>query len=571
MDTVSNGITLRSRYEPLNGGRVGLFGFAGTIEATLNALFSGGFQGATGYTGYTGYTGPSGTISISGTNFGDYIYWNTYTSPASWQVGDLNVNIGGFAGMTGNSGRTVSVGYQSGETSQGTGAVAIGYQAGQTTQGTDSIAIGNGAGNTSQPPNSIIINASGSVLNGSTGGLYVNPVRFMPGVTGAFTFFNTSTNELFAGNIVVSDPNTNLKYSAGILSYTGTPSYSGLTLNENNIALGNGSSQSVNSVRIGYEAGNGSPTGTYGVAIGPFAGYQNQLQSAIAIGSSAGYQNQQPSATAVGNTAGTSAQGTGAVAIGNNSAANSQGQNAVAIGNSSGQMFQGENSVAIGNQAGYTGQGPQSISIGYQAGYYDQAGTSVAIGSFAGYTGQAANSIILSASGSAVNAATGGFFVAPIALNINGTTSGFTGCLQYNPTTAQVIYNTAKTFIIDHPTHPDKYLVHACIEGPEMGIYYRGEDQIRNGKCRIKLPAYTTKLGTDWTIQATYSCDFSEEIDLDLYKAIVVSKVKNGEFYVLGTDAPFNWTAYGKRGNIETEVLKTKANLAGNGPYTYLK
>ena len=29
----------------------------------------------------------------------------------------------------------------------------------------------------------------------------------------------------------------------------------------------------------------------------------------------------------------------------------------------------------------------------------------------------------------------------------------------------------SKSFIIDHPTDPSKYLVHVCLEGPEAGVY----------------------------------------------------------------------------------------------------
>ena len=39
------------------------------------------------------------------------------------------------------------------------------------------MAIGSGAGQTSQSSNSIILNASGSPLNNTTSGLFVNPIR----------------------------------------------------------------------------------------------------------------------------------------------------------------------------------------------------------------------------------------------------------------------------------------------------------------------------------------------------------------------------------------------------------
>jgi hypothetical protein len=45
----------------------------------------------------------------------------------------------------------------------------------------------------------------------------------------------------------------------------------------------------------------------------------------------------------------------------------------------------------------------------------------------------------------------------------------------FNEYNNSLLYNTSKTFIIDHPIKKDKYLVHACVEGPETGVYYRGK------------------------------------------------------------------------------------------------
>jgi hypothetical protein len=58
---------------------------------------------------------------------------------------------------------------------------------------------------------------------------------------------------------------------------------------------------------------------------------------------------------------------------------------------------------------------------------------------------------------------------------IGATGSSQTGnVLLYNTSSKEVIYSSGKTFVIDHPTSPHKYLVHGCLEGPELGIYQRG-------------------------------------------------------------------------------------------------
>jgi hypothetical protein len=47
-----------------------------------------------------------------------------------------------------------------------------------------------------------------------------------------------------------------------------------------------------------------------------------------------------------------------------------------------------------------------------------------------------------------------------------------------------------KTFKIPHPLDPEKVLTHACLEGPESAVYYRGETITRDGKADVTLPDY---------------------------------------------------------------------------------
>ena len=49
-------------------------------------------------------------------------------------------------------------------------------------------------------------------------------------------------------------------------------------------------------------------------------------------------------------------------------------------------------------------------------------------------------------------------------------------------TSTQAELDLKKTFIINHPLDDSKYLVHACLEGPEAGIYYRGDGEITNNE-----------------------------------------------------------------------------------------
>jgi hypothetical protein len=148
-----------------------------------------------------------------------------------------------------------------------------------------------------------------------------------------------------------------------------------------------------------------------------------------------------------------------------------------------------------------------------------------------------------------------------------GATAGAGGVPYIVVTNGQItsISNSAKTFVIDHPLDTTKYLVHACLEGPEGGVYYRGTGSITNNtSTTIVLPAYVTKLATDFTIQLTsiYSGKKMEPI--------YASKVTNNTFQVYGENGEFYWLVQGKRTDIETEPFKTNTTIKGSGPYTWV-
>ena len=108
-------------------------------------------------------------------------------------------------------------------------------------------------------------------------------------------------------------------------------------------------------------------------------------------------------------------------------------------------------------------------------------------------------------------------------------TSGYTG-----PT-------GPKSFVIDHPLNPERYLVHGCIEGPEMGVYYRGESKIEvnHSSSQIILPDYVSTLAYDFTVQITpIYCGKKTNI-------LSTSEVENNIFTVYGKSTQFYWFVYG--------------------------
>ena len=153
--------------------------------------------------------------------------------------------------------------------------------------------------------------------------------------------------------------------------------------------------------------------------------------------------------------------------------------------------------------------------------------------------------------------------------------NGVTGGLFYNSSFAGAsalyitngsTYNSVKSFIIDHPTNKDKYLVHGCLEGPESGVYYRGKGEINNNTSTIVyLPDYVKDFADDLTIQITPIYN-----GLKNKEALSVSEIENNRFTVYGSNGKFYWIVYGKRSSIEVEPLKKDVHVKGDGPYKYI-
>ena len=190
----------------------------------------------------------------------------------------------------------------------------------------------------------------------------------------------------------------------------------------------------------------------------------------------------------------------------------------------------------------------------------NQGDYAIAIGNNAGTTGQAPSSIILNASSANLEASNSGFYVQPIR-NDDTLSNSF---LQYDTLTGEIVYNAVKTFVIDHPTSASKYLVHACLEGPEAGVYYRGKGEVGDdGEALINLPSYVDAFATDLTVNVT-------PIYNGNVRTLNATEVFSNQFKVFGNPGPFHWHVYGKRQSIIVEPEKSNVELKGSGPYKWL-
>ncbi|MBI2056384.1 MAG: hypothetical protein HYT37_03305 [Candidatus Sungbacteria bacterium] len=89
---------------------------------------------------------------------------------------------------------------------------------------------------------------------------------------------------------------------------------------------------------------------------------------------------------------------------------------------------------------------------------------------------------------------------------------------------------TTKSFLIAHPAKQGMLLEHGSLEGPEHGVFYRGEGKLQNGKVIIELPDYfeslTRKEGR--TVLITPKM----EMDDETVSALAASSVRDGVFIV---------------------------------------
>lgn len=131
------------------------------------------------------------------------------------------------------------------------------------------------------------------------------------------------------------------------------------------------------------------------------------------------------------------------------------------------------------------------------------------------------------------------------------TSDGKVGINTQTPTDTLTVNGsfsaTSKNFIIDHPTKPGKKLVHACLEGPENAVFYRGEGKLVNGVAEIVLPEYFESL-TRKDKRTILLTPIGEEPFL-----LSCTRIQNGKFRVYGSklDGEFFWEIKAIRADIE--------------------
>lgn len=119
-----------------------------------------------------------------------------------------------------------------------------------------------------------------------------------------------------------------------------------------------------------------------------------------------------------------------------------------------------------------------------------------------------------------------------------------------------------KEFDIPHPTKSDHRLSHACLEGPEIGVYYRGKLENTN---IIELPEYWRGLVDSNTITVNLTPH-------NYYQELFVKSIEWGTRIVIqsnsGAAVNCSYVVYGKRKDVpdlEVEYKGTEMKGKKNG------
>ena len=129
-------------------------------------------------------------------------------------------------------------------------------------------------------------------------------------------------------------------------------------------------------------------------------------------------------------------------------------------------------------------------------------------------------------------------------LRIDGTMSAG------NATWSSSIVGTTKLFDIEHPTKGEGYrLAHACLEGPEHGVYYRGRLTKSN---TIELPSYWKDLVHEDSITVQLQ-------PIGSTQKIIVMEYDNEKIILSGnTDCFFH--VFGERKDVNSLTVEYEGN-----------
>ncbi|WP_298269788.1 hypothetical protein [Geobacter sp.] len=129
---------------------------------------------------------------------------------------------------------------------------------------------------------------------------------------------------------------------------------------------------------------------------------------------------------------------------------------------------------------------------------------------------------------------------------------------------------SVKNFDIKDPRYNDenKRLVHSSLEGPEIGVYYRGEVKLDNGVAVVTLPAYFEALTRQENRTVLLTPKF--EKPNEILCSVAASEVKDGQFSiyafgvmnVAGCNHKVYWEVKAERSDTAKLLVEQDMNTA---------
>lgn len=130
-----------------------------------------------------------------------------------------------------------------------------------------------------------------------------------------------------------------------------------------------------------------------------------------------------------------------------------------------------------------------------------------------------------------------------------------------------------KGFVIDHPTDPERWLVHACTEAPHNGIEYWGTTLVEDGVGRVTLPVYFEDIAQTWGRTVHLTPMLTHEKTLPKSLTIYASYPIDGQFGIVASkDVTFevSWLVHAIRCDVPAllvEPKRSEVRVSGMGPY----
>tara|TARA_S200002703_G_scaffold30202_1_gene26133 strand:- start:89 stop:808 length:720 start_codon:yes stop_codon:yes gene_type:complete len=120
----------------------------------------------------------------------------------------------------------------------------------------------------------------------------------------------------------------------------------------------------------------------------------------------------------------------------------------------------------------------------------------------------------------------------------------------------KVLLAKVKNFNISHPTRENMRLVHSCLEGPEIGVYFRGR---LTGKTVINLPDYWTGLVHETSITVSLT-------PIGAHQDIIIKRVGQNKIHLQSKgNMPIDcyYHVFAERKDVD----KLEVEIEDNGEY----